>query len=147
MGGAFVQTRWQGVRWGDSAEILHPRATAPGPSPDLVSVPSLGGAGRARAWVLSWSVDVLQEPLPLYPLDRGAIELITGIGSAAMVTYIPLAPSIVGRPSLQSIQLAAEHVRARVILATSLPLPLLGDVRWRVTVGVAPYAQPTDTEV
>ena len=140
--------RWQSVRWGDTRELFFPRAgLAPPPSPDLISVPDLGGSGAARVWVLSWVVNVLEEPIPLFPMDRSYLELITGVGASAVTWYQPLAPSPRGRPTLQSVQFAAQHVRARAILDTSLPLPLLGDVRWQITAAVAPYTQPTTTEI
>lgn len=133
---------WRGIRWGDTETLEVSRQNPVAEGKDLVSVPSMPGVSHARIWALSWNVLPLQVPFPGVTLDRSVIELYAGTGSAMAVYRIPIPLPGVGGPFF----VAAQHLRARVVLASSVLLPLT-PIRWSATLAVAPTSPPTYQEI
>ncbi len=135
---------WQVVRWGDTATLgvdgLMVSSARPSVSGDLISVPTL--VDGPRVWVLNWWASPFDTASQLpNKLQNSHIEIFSGVGSTVANWRIPIgiAAPFDLPPTLNSIQFAAQHVRARVILARgAMEIINPNPISWVVTLGIAP---------
>lgn len=132
---------WSGVRWGDTATLETSVAAPLVVSGDLISVPSIPEVTSPRVWCVSVVVVPIVRPVTPPPLW---IEVYAGTGSAVATWREPVPIPLAAARTLVIPDLAAQQLRARLILDASAA-PVAASLQ--ATVSLAPYAPPAQTEL